>query len=478
MNLGKLAKWTLGSAIIMVTLIVLLYSMVSFWGRREWANTQATLKAKGETLNIWSIAQPKLPEADNFFAAPLWKDLRASGDDGKEDLRIFGLKKALGSAVPKALKGSVKYKDPVSLENAANYFLENNLAPISGELPADTVLRRLSEADGIMAEIRSDAAARRGSRMTLDYDAGLAIPMPQLTYMMIAGQFLSVQGAAFAAKGEGEKAKEDLFLQIRLSEAFVTEPLAISQVVRLSILELACRSIWTGLENHCWNDAQLAQIENRLASISLREGFVISLRGDRALFGASIERYTRKGEMKSLLKSFLSTGGKADSLSTQLYLTFYPTGLMLADLSNICLTLQRAIDAANSNAHLLDIYTILDQGARHRSKLISPLSNITLATYAREAFRFEEVQIRIDEAVIACALERYLLRFGTYPDSLDKIPGLPNDSSSGKTFRYEVTPEGGYRLWSIGYDGKDDGGKPFDENARTGDWTWIIPGKR
>ncbi len=478
MNLPKLAKWSLGTAIILATLVAFFYSVIFFWGRREWANTQAALKAKGETLNIWSLASPELPEADNFFSAPLWKALQASEDASKKDPRFLAIQKALGAVMPLG-KGLAAYKDSFPLEKAANYYLGNDLAPIPGESPADTVLRRLSEADNSIAEIR-DAAARPGSRMPLDYDLGLNITMPHVVYILQAGQFLFVRAAAFAAKGDGERAKEDVLLQIRLSEALASEPFALSQLVRLNIVEMACQSIWTGLDNHCWDDAQIAQIESQLASISLREGLVLALRGDRALFIKAGEQYSRKGGMTALSENLSPPGSGLNPfpIRPSIYSSAYPAGLILSDLSYLCLTSQRAIDAANANSSLLEVANMLKQGARNRPQWIIPLSSWGLPVDARLADRFQTAEVRLNEALIACALARYQLRFGKYPDSLDKLPGLPNDSSCGKAFRYEPTPEGGYRLWSIGSDGKDDRGKPFDERTGTGDWAWIIPGRR
>ncbi len=158
MNSKNFAKWTLGSAIIMVTLIVLLYSMVLL-GPPEWANTRVTLKAKGETLNVWSIVQPKLPEADNFFAALVEGFVHQ--ETMERGLANFWSEKPWDQPCRRPLKDQSNTRTLFRWKMRQTIF-ENNLAPISGELPADTVLRRLSEADGIMAEIRSDAAARRG----------------------------------------------------------------------------------------------------------------------------------------------------------------------------------------------------------------------------------------------------------------------------------------------------------------------------
>ncbi len=52
---------------------------------------------------------------------------------------------------------------------------------------------------------------------------------------------------------------------------------------------------------------------------------------------------------------------------------------------------------------------------------------------------------------------------GAYPDRLEELApffpgGVPRDPATGQPFFYEKAPEGGCRLWSAGWDQKNDGG--------------------
>jgi hypothetical protein len=75
--------------------------------------------------------------------------------------------------------------------------------------------------------------------------------------------------------------------------------------------------------------------------------------------------------------------------------------------------------------------------------------------------------------MVALALRACRLEKGSYPDSLsqltpDYIKAIPPDGfGAGEALRYKK--EGAnYRLWSIGPDKKDDGGKPADNGKKTG----------
>jgi hypothetical protein len=83
--------------------------------------------------------------------------------------------------------------------------------------------------------------------------------------------------------------------------------------------------------------------------------------------------------------------------------------------------------------------------------------------------------------LIACALERYRLARGQFPESLDAlapefIAKLPADVIGGAAYQYRRTQDGQFVLYSVGWNEIDDGGR----NATNGnagdrlksDWVW------
>jgi hypothetical protein len=99
-------------------------------------------------------------------------------------------------------------------------------------------------------------------------------------------------------------------------------------------------------------------------------------------------------------------------------------------------------------------------------------------------------QSTCDLAVVAIALERYHLRNKDYPATLDTLvpdysPSLPLDIASQAPFKYERQSADSFKLWSIGWNQKDDGGVIAKKgsgsskgiNTDEGDWTWPQPVK-
>lgn len=117
------------------------------------------------------------------------------------------------------------------------------------------------------------------------------------------------------------------------------------------------------------------------------------------------------------------------------------------------------------------------------------LSHLMLPALGKTMLKACQAQTHAYLAATACALERHWLARGSYPESLAALAPefgpLPPDPMSGQPFRYERTADGRFRLWSIGWNGKDDGGTvAWNGNSTStsrnidfeqGDWVWPVP---
>jgi len=90
-------------------------------------------------------------------------------------------------------------------------------------------------------------------------------------------------------------------------------------------------------------------------------------------------------------------------------------------------------------------------------------------------------QMTVDEARIACALQRYRLAHGTFPETLDAlapqfIQKTPRDIIGGQPLHYRRTGDS-FSLYSVAWNEADDGGKVlFDKTGKPEqdqlDWVW------
>ena len=94
-------------------------------------------------------------------------------------------------------------------------------------------------------------------------------------------------------------------------------------------------------------------------------------------------------------------------------------------------------------------------------------------------------QTLANQAQIVCALERYHLAHGAYPETLDALVPqfmeiIPHDIIGGQPLHYHRTDppaqssgaaSGSFLLYSVGWNETDDGGLNSEDRER-GDWVW------
>jgi hypothetical protein len=111
--------------------------------------------------------------------------------------------------------------------------------------------------------------------------------------------------------------------------------------------------------------------------------------------------------------------------------------------------------------------------------LFSPTTLHAFGTTLPKAIRPETVR---EMTLAAIALKRYQLRHGRLPENLaalvpEFLHEVPRDWFNGGVLHYRPQAEGMFLLYSVGEDGKDDGGDPRLVNGSrfTRDLVWPMP---
>jgi len=108
------------------------------------------------------------------------------------------------------------------------------------------------------------------------------------------------------------------------------------------------------------------------------------------------------------------------------------------------------------------------------------LASMMVPNFVRAAQTTAKNQTMINQARIACALERYHLAHGEYPETLDAlipqfIDAIPHDLVGGQPPHYRRNADGTFLLYSIGWSQQDRGGhasKSTQWDKEDGDWVW------
>jgi hypothetical protein len=287
-------------------------------------------------------------------------------------------------------------------------------------------------------------------------------------------------------------ALEDLRVEMKLDSGLREDPTLISGLVAIAVMSIQLGAVWQGLSVHQWTDSQLAEIQGDLARVDFLSEGRLCLRGEALGFFAPTMDYIR--DRPATLTSVIVANfneRRDESSGLRLLWATIPTGCFDATKAQ---GLERYFQAAREPFDLRlhrvfpDKYAAIEKHAAD-IRAFTPtdlLLRVSIGPVISSVIKFAQQQCRVDEARIACMIERYRLAHGFLPASLDLLAsygGVPLDLCNGQPYHYAVRTDGTFLLYSVGWNQKDDGGKvvvepsfPKRANAKEGDWVWPQPG--
>lgn len=493
--------------------------MLSGWqGRRAWEAYRAEAEKRGVVFDLEKLMPPPVPDAENFAATPLLRPFQSGNPEHAERLKKLG---SIRSDSP-ASDSPIHVDDPflkVPWPNNQNWFLGQrwNLAELQSyyrsstnfpawptpRTPAEDVLKALTRFDVEFAELRAASVRPRTRFNTQLTEDGVSTLIPHLAPVKSALATVALRSVAALAAGRTHEAFADANLSFRLFETLRDEPLLISHLVRVASHKIVLRAVWEGLADHRWTDAQLAHWQKELARHDFAAEMRHAMAGERAFGNRAIAFLRRRPEMLEAIgaeETGIPPLGPTGFRKWVCYLP--PPGWMCVEQINYNRLFDDYVVAAlSSEPGRFDPALMKAKQAsfdlelqRNRSPSKATLrhysmSHMLLPGLEKAMFRSCQAQTFTHLAIAACALERHWLARGSYPASLAALASefgpLPPDPMSGQPFRYERTADGRFRLWSIGWNGKDDGGtvaltgtpasKSRNIDFVQGDWVWPVP---
>ncbi len=499
--------------------IALFYGEENWRGRRAWKAYEKELASRGEPTSPAQLIPPPVPDDQNFamtpFLAPLsqfeqgtqkWRDTNAvariqafpvgfnqpSGDKHAKAPRLNSW-----LARPVDLQGwdlSLK-QGTNSVKDTQTRLVANNLTTAEA---ATGVLASLSQYDPVIEELRL-ASRRPYARFNLAYDFPdpAAILLPHLAFVKRTSQVLQVRACAELAAGKTDQAFADMDLMFYLANCIRQEPILISHLVRIAESQLILQPLAQGLASHQWSDAQLAAFEEQLAKFDFCADGRRTLEGERVLLGGAFIDYIRNSPNR--FRVINSLGGFPEQQdsgfeSVAFIYAVAPKGWLDFEKRNYHRAFEDfMLPVFDPSARKIDP-RLAEQGGKKFEALVKKRGpgtffqhrffiGLLMPALSRAVQRTAYGQAAVDEAAVACALERYRLANGAYPDSLDvlapkSIAVVPHDVILGRPLKYHRTDDGQYVLYSVGWNAKDDGGvlalnkSGEGVDVQQGDWVW------
>jgi len=323
-----------------------------------------------------------------------------------------------------------------------------------------------------------EACQRPFARYDIDYKR-LFDGEYQINFMSCRAlaQSLALQSSAALVFNDSETALQNIRSTLALSRISRSQPTLVGPMIRVAIAGLVTQTVWEGLASHRWTENQLTELQNQLSSFGLLSDVAFGLRTVRAHECNALENHSRKELSTNHIYLSIAPSSWEDRVQ-QAVICACPRGWLYQN-ERVC---ARAIQ---------DTLESMDLKAQQFSEAKLNAANNAVAKVFRPFSYFEtrfqkalqttvRNQTDVNQAIIACTLERHRLAHGEYPETLEALVPqfagkLPHDIISGQPLKYRRESQEHFILYSIGFDEKDDGGSPATTYYGPGDWVWRYP---
>jgi hypothetical protein len=327
----------------------------------------------------------------------------------------------------------------------------------------------------------------------LNYSNAPKVSFFHVMYVKYAAMLFYHTSLQALCRDDVEEAVSDIGAGADVVRLYGNEHLEISTLVRIACAINEIASAWECLQRNGWSDSQLATLQSKWAQIDLFSNMDLVLQEERALSIVELAamRHATNAALLNPLANMPGTSSNptfGDWLGDlfkdpkaalkdayERYPKFWMWKSSWSYEEELC-GLQM-IAAGIESCHRIKA---LGFCAPALAELSTQTSNIFksypkteshfLAGLGDESATFHRVLVKaaLTETarrllITAIALKRFHLRHGKWPNALDELvpdflAKVPIDFMDGKPLRYKFVNTKRYLLYSVGADGKDDGG--------------------
>lgn len=476
-----LKKWIRGlvfALVALVTLMVLFYAVFNWYEKIAWLKHRKSQVAAGVNYDIASLVPPPILDDQNMAAAPIFADLFQTNqppiENSLRDRRGPSCAEAEGNWLLARVGNRTAWAECQTNSPWNTTFTNADLnAVLAGWAPVLTEVER--------------AAERPLCRFPVRYEDGFACRLPHISPLLHISRVCRIKALLALDAGQTDAALREIKTTLRLARALEDEPLLISLLVRVALINMAIQPVWEGLAAHQWTGPQLTELQGALADLSLGGHLRRSIQAER-LFGMwSMDQMIAQPAQFREFFTLSDDTGRQRRLEDFLWRAI-PTGWLYLNQLNLDREYIRIIswlrDSENGPIDPAALAALTQPPQDPRKRPLFIISALLLPAMEGGILKPLRTECAAGQAVTACALERWFLKHGSYPERLDElVPALlsavPRDIITKQPLRYRRDAPGQFVLYSIGWNGQDDGGQiaktigahptPDDRQA---DWAW------
>ncbi len=335
-----------------------------------------------------------------------------------------------------------------------------------------------------------EALKRPEARIECNYEKPFEITIVNFVVIRNLAQRLAQRAQCYLLLGQPEKALAELTLIHDIRHLLKGKPITlVAAMINVAVTGLYVSTIADGLRLHALHEPQLAALQEQLREINLPSPVLEAFRMERLADSHYLESF-KAGEIKKFFRADVvgkSPKGKVKIWDYHQLYALWPRGWTyqnMAVATRMLTTLLEGTDSVDGSIRPGNVKTAQEK-MEDFAIGESPyhlMAGIMVPNFIRAIQTTAQNQSLVQQAFIACALERAYLAHGDYPETLAALvpqyaDKIPSDIIMGGPFHYRRAADGTFILYSVGWNETDDGGKQFLTNAgqpdlSQGDLVW------
>ena len=427
---------------------------------------EAKAAKRGEPLTLAELAakSPPIPDAENAAVVllELWKESEPQFWQAFIDGR---------APLPERNVVPVDPDLPILGSNATRPSRVQPLSPAALSAAEDYLKSHAAHMERVRAALR-----RPRCRFPVKFNDGYDALLPHLSKLKGEAQLFRLEALVATERGDNDAAITALGNPGRIGTLLAEEPFLITQLVRIACFTMVVDGAQHLLCRRELAPSQLARLDTMLDELKLPSSLRWAYIAERA---AGLNIYEQSGDALARIAS--SSDGSNDVKPAdyrRLVRVMNAIGLASADRRLMLESFDEAIELADKDSHqdLSRRREIFAEAGRKARRFPPKLfSSFLLPAMQRVPNKYANLEARRRAAVTAVAVQKLrLTQGGKLAEQLDELvprflPSVPLDPYDGQPLRYKRRPAG-FVVYSIGPDGRDDGGQEGPLGNRVNDY--------
>jgi hypothetical protein len=313
-------------------------------------------------------------------------------------------------------------------------------------------------------------AGREHCRLTSENESPFLSDNAAERVLLALQQMAFAKAHALVLLNRGEEALQEIELGLRLVRHGRSLPGGFMSGWGATTVAHGMQPVWEGLARRVWSEPQLSRLQKAIEAAS--EGVNVAV--DRQIRVTAVATLSFVESLIPTVRGPAAAASLKEEMGEERRVLewvrlFYPTGWSLQDQASVMEGWLGILDRRSAVGVGKDVGGGEDELARALRATSDPIYAVFVLPKVRQMFSDSQVfpsfgEVCLQLAAAACGVERHRAVTGKLPGSLAELgPGYAAANSGGgvtgpEVLRYRVEENGGYVLYSVGLNGRDEGG--------------------